>query len=46
MVSLIEAFGFRLDRFNSSHHIFKHPDIIGIVNIQNREGKVQPYQIR
>ena len=46
MVSLIEAFGFRLDRVNGSHHIFKHPDIIGIVNIQNRKGKVQPYQIR
>ena len=45
MVSLIEAFGFRLDRVNGSHHIFKHPDIIEIVNIQNRKGKVQPYQI-
>ena len=31
---------------SGSHHIFKHPDVIGIVNIQNRKGKVQPYQIR
>ena len=46
MVSLIEAFEFRLDRVSGSHHIFKHPDVIGIVNIQNRKGKVQPYQIR
>lgn len=46
MVPLVEAFGFKLDRVRGSHHIFKHPDIIGIVNIQNRKGKVPAYQIR
>jgi predicted RNA binding protein YcfA (HicA-like mRNA interferase family) len=46
MVSLVEAFGFRLDRVSGSHHIFKHPDISDLVNIQNRKGKAQPYQVR
>ena len=46
MVLLIEAFGFRLDRVSGSHQIFKHPDVIGLVNIQNRKGKVQPHQVR
>ena len=46
MVSLVEAFGFRLDRTSGSHHIFEHPNIPEIVNIQNRKGKAKPYQIR
>jgi predicted RNA binding protein YcfA (HicA-like mRNA interferase family) len=46
MVSLVEAFGFTLDRVSGSHHIFKHPDVPNFVNIQNRKGKAQPYQIR
>jgi predicted RNA binding protein YcfA (HicA-like mRNA interferase family) len=46
MVSLVEAFGFKLDRVSGSHHIFKHPNVADIVNIQNRKGKAQPYQIR
>ncbi|MBW4623312.1 MAG: type II toxin-antitoxin system HicA family toxin [Cyanosarcina radialis HA8281-LM2] len=46
MVSLIEAFGFTLARVSGSHHIFKHPDVVDLVNIQNRKGKAQPYQIR
>lgn len=46
IVSLIEAFGFRLARVSGSHHIFKHPDVPNLLNIQNRKGKVQPYQIR
>jgi predicted RNA binding protein YcfA (HicA-like mRNA interferase family) len=27
MVSLVEAFGFRLSRISSSHHIFTHPEL-------------------
>jgi predicted RNA binding protein YcfA (HicA-like mRNA interferase family) len=46
MVTLVEAFGFRLDRTSGSHHIFEHPEIPEIVNIQNRKGKAKPYQIR
>ncbi|WP_083853552.1 type II toxin-antitoxin system HicA family toxin [Synechococcus sp. PCC 6312] len=46
MVTLLEAFGFRLDRINGSHHIFKHSFIPEIINIQNRKGFVQPYHVR
>ncbi|WP_199321165.1 type II toxin-antitoxin system HicA family toxin [Microcoleus sp. FACHB-831] len=46
MVTLIEAFGFSLDRINGSHHIFKHPSVPGLINIQNKKGKAIPYQIR
>ncbi|MFB8788002.1 MAG: type II toxin-antitoxin system HicA family toxin [Potamolinea sp.] len=46
LVTLVEAFGFSLSRVNGSHHIFSHPDIPEIVNLQNRNGKAVPYQIR
>lgn len=46
MVTLIEAFGFSLSRISGSHHIFKHPEVPELINIQNRNGQVAPYQIR
>ena len=46
MVTLIETFGFRLARIRGSHHIFEHPDVVETVNIQNRNGKAKPYQVR
>lgn len=46
MVILIEAFGFRLSRIKGSHHIFVHPEVQELVNIQNVKGQVKPYQIR
>jgi predicted RNA binding protein YcfA (HicA-like mRNA interferase family) len=46
MVTLIEGFGFRLARTSGSHHIFEHPDVPELLNIQNRKGKAKPYQIR
>ncbi len=45
MVSLIEGFGFRLSRTNGSHHIFVHPMVQELVNIQEVHGQVKPYQI-
>jgi len=45
-VGLIEAFGFRLSRTSGSHHIFTHPDVRELVNIQNANGQAKPYQIR
>ena len=44
--SLIEAFGFTLARISGSHHIYSHPDIPELVNIQNSKGVAKPYQIR
>lgn len=46
MVTLIEAFGFRLSRVNGSHHIFVHPEVPELVNLQEIGGKAKPYQIR
>jgi predicted RNA binding protein YcfA (HicA-like mRNA interferase family) len=46
LVLLVEAFGFRLSRINGSHHIFIHPEIPDIVNLQNKKGKAVPYQVR
>ena len=46
MVSLVEAFGFILSRINGSHHIFTHPNIPELVNIQNVKGQAKPYQVR
>lgn len=45
-VSLIEAFGFELSRISGSHHIFEHPNVSEIINLQNSKGQVKPYQIR
>ena len=44
-IRLVEGFGFELDRISGNHHIFKHPDIIELINIQNVKGKAKPYQI-
>lgn len=45
-VTLVEAFGFELSRVRGSHHIFEHPGIPEILNLQNSKGQVKPYQIR
>jgi predicted RNA binding protein YcfA (HicA-like mRNA interferase family) len=41
-----EMFGFRLDRINGSHHIYVHPDVPELVNLQNVKGKAKPYQVK
>ena len=46
MVDLVEGFGFRLVRVSGSHHIFSHPDIPELVNLQAVRGEAKPYQIR
>ena len=44
--NLVEGFGFRLDRVTGSHHIFVHPDIPELVNLQEVKGEAKAYQIR
>ena len=46
MRRLVEAFGFRLARINGSHHIFTHPDVPELVNLQEVGGQAKPYQVR
>jgi hypothetical protein len=41
--SLVAGFGFRLDRVAGSHHIFFHPSIPEMVNLQNVKGEAKPY---
>jgi len=45
-VALAEAFGFQLSRVKGSHHIFVHPGVRELVNLQNVGGKAKPYQVR
>ncbi|MCR4347291.1 MAG: type II toxin-antitoxin system HicA family toxin [Sulfuricaulis sp.] len=46
MVKLVEGFGFRLQRTSGSHHVFIHPKVPEIVNLQDVRGEAKPYQIR
>lgn len=46
MVLLVESFGFRLSRVSGSHHIFVHPKVKQLLNLQNVKGKAKPYQVR
>ena len=46
MRGLVEAFGFTLARVSGSHHIFTHPDVPELVNLQEVRGEAKPYQIR
>lgn len=43
---LAQAFGFRLDRINGSHHIFVRTGISRLVNLQNCGGKAKTYQVK
>jgi predicted RNA binding protein YcfA (HicA-like mRNA interferase family) len=45
-VHLVEAFGFHLSRTKGSHHIFTHPEVDELVNLQDVNGKAKPYQIK
>jgi len=43
---LVESFGFELRRTSGSHHIFVHPDVPELLNLQEVRGQAKPYQIR
>ncbi len=45
-VALVEAFGFHLSRTRGSHHLFAHPGIAELVNLQEVRGEAKPYQVR
>ena len=44
--NLVEGFGFRITRVTGSHHIFAHPNIPELANLQEVKGETKPYQIR
>jgi predicted RNA binding protein YcfA (HicA-like mRNA interferase family) len=43
---LLEALGFSLARVSGSHHIFAHPTMRELVNLQQVDGECKPYQVR
>ena len=44
--ALAAAFGFRLSRVRGGHHVFVHPDVRQLVNLQDVHGQAKPYQVR
>jgi len=46
LVALAEALGFHLVRISGSHHVFSHPEVRELLNLQEVRGKGKPYQIR
>ena len=46
LVSLVEGFGFQEARVRGNHHIFRHPGVAELLNLQEVGGQAKPYQIR
>jgi len=44
--ALARAFGFHLSRVKGSHHIFAHPGVRELVNLQDVQGKAKAYQVQ
>ena len=42
---LVSGFGFELARISGSHHVFTHPDVAELVNLQRVGREAKPYQI-
>ena len=45
LAAAAKAFGFELARIRGSHHIFEHPAIPDILNLQDCGGQAKPYQV-
>jgi predicted RNA binding protein YcfA (HicA-like mRNA interferase family) len=46
LLSLVEDLGFERRRVSGSHHIFAHPGIPELINLQDVHGQAKPYQVR
>ena len=46
VISLAEAFGFKLSRVKGSRHIFIHHQIRELLNFQNVSGMAKSYQVK
>ncbi len=42
----MQGLGFELRRVSGSHHVFAHPDIAELLNLQSVRGQAKPYQLR
>jgi hypothetical protein len=38
--------GFLLARVSGSHHVFAHPGVDELINVQDVAGEAKPYQLR
>ena len=45
-IALVKAFGFELSRTRGSNQIYEHPDVREILNLQNVNAQIKPYQVR
>ncbi len=43
---LLESFGFRLASMNRLHNIFSHPKVPELINVQNINGEIRPFQVK
>ncbi|MEX0878299.1 MAG: type II toxin-antitoxin system HicA family toxin [Thermoanaerobaculia bacterium] len=43
---LLEAMDFVLARTSGSHHVFVHPRLAELINLQDVGGEAKPYQVR
>ena len=41
--ALVVALGFRLERISGSHHIYGHPEVGGLLDLQDIKGQAKPY---
>jgi predicted RNA binding protein YcfA (HicA-like mRNA interferase family) len=41
-----EGYGFILLRVTGSHHIYSHPGLEELINLQDVNGQAKPYQIK
>lgn len=42
----MEAVGFEHQRTSGSHHIYAHPSVSELLNLQDVGGEAKPYQVR
>ena len=45
-VRVVEAFGFEHCRTKGSHQLYRNPDVLEPLNLQEKEGEAKPYQVR
>jgi hypothetical protein len=43
---LAECYGFVFTRQRGSHRQYKRPGYVGLINLQDDNGKMKPYQVR
>ena len=46
LTACAEAFGFRLDRINGSHHVYINKAVGEMLTFQSVKGKAKPYQVK